>query len=367
MSRPGVSVSMEVIMLEEALYSRKGIISIININSYDPVKAFYQIGNDKADVTTKGLWTLEKPVSCMSPFTSELKHLQKTCRILTTDAKHVIATCPHCQKSPLWASGINPRGLKASEIWQTDFTLCQLLRPRAWLAVTVDTYSGVIVATQHLKTDSKATIQHWLTAMAWLGVPKQIKTDNGPNFVSKSVQDWIIGRPHNSYAPLPKERETIKQPGTAQKARTIKIKATMVSLCDLVFRVLLAEDRQIEDITLTSPSVLIVPRVLYRQEEEVYRSFEEPNRIHRREAITGITITMLLGLGGTGAVTDVSALAIQHQGLSQLQTTIDEDSQRIEKSISFLEKSISSLSEVVLQNRRGLDLLFMQQGGLCAA
>lgn len=76
---------------------------------------------------------------------------------------------------------------------------------------------------------------------------------------------------------------------------------------------------------------------------------------------------MLLGLGATGTATGVSALVTQQQSLSQLQMTIDEDLQRIKRSISFLEKMLSSLSEVVLQNRRGLDLLLMQQGGLCAA
>ncbi|RMC22251.1 hypothetical protein DUI87_00562 [Hirundo rustica rustica] len=113
--------------------------------------------------------------------------------------------------------------------------------------------------------------------------------------------------------------------------------------------------------------VLIVPRVLYHQEEEMYHFLEETIQLHKREVMTGITIAMLLGLGAASTATGVSALMTQHQGLSQLQMTIDEALLRIEKSISSLEESISSLSEVVLQNRRGLDLLLMQQGGLCAA
>lgn len=129
MSRPGVSTSATVAKIEEVLYSREGTISVIHINSHDPIKGFFQIGNDKADAAAKGLWTLRDTHQLNETLHIEAKELAKKCRIPIADAKHVVATCPHCQKTPLWSSRVSPRGLKASEVWQIDFTLCQLLKP----------------------------------------------------------------------------------------------------------------------------------------------------------------------------------------------------------------------------------------------
>ena len=63
----------------------------------------------------------------------------------------------------------------------------------------------------------------------------------------------------------------------------------------------------------------------------------------------------------------ISALVSQNQYYSSLHVAIDVDIEHIEKSISHLEEPLSPLTEVVLQNRRGLDLLFLNQGGLCAS
>lgn len=60
------------------------------------------------------------------------------------------------------------------------------------------------------------------------------------------------------------------------------------------------------------------------------------------------------------------ALVLGNQHLAQLQAAVDQDLKEIETSVMALQASLISLSEVVLQNRRGLDL-FMKEGGLCAA
>ncbi|XP_065794548.1 MLV-related proviral Env polyprotein-like [Muntiacus reevesi] len=110
----------------------------------------------------------------------------------------------------------------------------------------------------------------------------------------------------------------------------------------------------------------VMPRILYHSEEALLDTLEHRRR-KKREPV--MTLALLLGLGGTavGIGTGTAALIQGGQQLAQLQLAIDTDLRAIENSISLLEKSLTSLSEVVLQNRRGLDLLFLKDKGLCAA
>uniref|UniRef100_A0A8C5ZSZ2 Envelope protein n=1 Tax=Marmota marmota marmota TaxID=9994 RepID=A0A8C5ZSZ2_MARMA len=112
--------------------------------------------------------------------------------------------------------------------------------------------------------------------------------------------------------------------------------------------------------------VQIYPQLLYYSSEDFEGHFMSRTRF-TREPIS-ITLAVLLGAGvlagvGTGAATLIEG----PRQLGILETAIQQDLRAIDTSVTALEKSLTSLSEVVLQNRRGLDLLFLKEGGLCAA
>ncbi|NXA15443.1 ENV2 protein, partial [Sapayoa aenigma] len=115
--------------------------------------------------------------------------------------------------------------------------------------------------------------------------------------------------------------------------------------------------------------VLVIPRIIYHPEEYVYdhQILSVSHHMQKREPFTALTIAALLTVGATGAGTGIAAMVVQNQRFHSLRMVVDEDLTRTEQSISTLEKLLRSLSEVVLQNRRGLDLMFLQRGGLCTA
>lgn len=54
-----------------------------------------------------------------------------------------------------------------------------------------------------------------------------------------------------------------------------------------------------------------------------------------------------------------------HTHIQKLTTTITKDLKQMVTSLVTLQDQVDSLAEVVLQNRRGLDLLTAEKGGLC--
>lgn len=60
-----------------------------------------------------------------------------------------------------------------------------------YVHVIIDTFSGFLVASPRAGEATKDIISHCLYAFKMLGIPKQIKTDNGPGYVSKGFSQFL--------------------------------------------------------------------------------------------------------------------------------------------------------------------------------
>lgn len=84
----------------------------------------------------------------------------------------------------------------------------------------------------------------------------------------------------------------------------------------------------------------------------------------KREPVTALFLSILLRVSLVAVGAGVASLVTQHQHYSCLCEAIELDIERLEYFIFHIQESLTSLAEV-MHNRRGLDLIFLQQGRLC--
>uniref|UniRef100_A0A8C7ESM9 RNA-directed DNA polymerase n=1 Tax=Neovison vison TaxID=452646 RepID=A0A8C7ESM9_NEOVI len=112
--------------------------------------------------------------------------------ITKEQARDIVRTCGNCATLlPQPSLGVNPKGLQANHLWQMDVTHVPEFGQQKYIHISVDTYSGIIMATPLTGENSKQVITHWLGWFSDWGIPKQIKTDNGPAYTSKCIHQFL--------------------------------------------------------------------------------------------------------------------------------------------------------------------------------
>ncbi|RMC19795.1 hypothetical protein DUI87_03360 [Hirundo rustica rustica] len=111
---------------------------------------------------------------------------------------NVLHVWSHTNLPGFVAEGVNPRGLKALELWQIDVTQVAEFGRLKYVHVTVDTFSSAMWASAHTGEKARDVIAHWRQAFAVLGIPSAVKTDNGPVLPPLRRSDLVQER-HGSH------------------------------------------------------------------------------------------------------------------------------------------------------------------------
>ncbi|XP_014112674.1 PREDICTED: endogenous retrovirus group K member 18 Pol protein-like [Pseudopodoces humilis] len=162
-------------------------------------------------------------------------------------ARAIVATCPHCQSTamPSLGSGVNPRGLGSCEVWQMDVTHVPEFGRFRYVHLSIDT-SGAVYASAHTGEKAEQVCKHLMQAFSVLGVPREIKTDNGPAYTSRRLEDFLQewgvqhkkGIPHSptGQAIVERAHQSLKRVLTHQR-ETMKGCTPQDRLCKALFTI----------------------------------------------------------------------------------------------------------------------------------
>ncbi|NWH41657.1 POK11 protein, partial [Chloropsis hardwickii] len=130
---------------------------VMHVRSHTDLPGFVADGNRRADALAAPAGMAPLPNVFKQARLSHQLHYQNALGLvwqfqLTRDqAKAIVTTCPSCQchAIPSFESGVNPQGLGACEVWQTDVTHVLEFGWLKYIHVSIDTFSGAIFTSSH--------------------------------------------------------------------------------------------------------------------------------------------------------------------------------------------------------------------------
>ncbi|KFQ22043.1 hypothetical protein N332_12169, partial [Mesitornis unicolor] len=185
------------IHLRSVLQQRTQVCCVLHIHSHQ-LNIGLGEGNHRADSLVSPAFHLppmdkfQQARQSHKNFHQNAKGLKRQFELTESQAKGIVQACPRCgNHGPGIGLGVNPKGLKALELWQMDVTHISEFGRLKYVHVTIDTFSRMIWATVLPGEKAYHVCKHLLACFAILGVPEQIKTDNGPAYMSQKFKTFL--------------------------------------------------------------------------------------------------------------------------------------------------------------------------------
>ncbi|NXE43412.1 PO113 protein, partial [Ptilorrhoa leucosticta] len=179
--------------------SRTNQYFVSHIRAHSSLPGFLTEGNSRADKLTVTIVNtlpniFEQAKLSHAFFHQNAQALMRMFHLSRDQVKAIINTCPDCQlvQPPVSTGAVNPRGLQSLQLWQTNVTKYPYFGKYKNIHLSVDTFSNAVFASVHTGETAKHVCQHFLQAFASLGVPQEIKTDNGPAYTGQKVTTFLM-------------------------------------------------------------------------------------------------------------------------------------------------------------------------------
>lgn len=186
------------LQVQALLWRRREPIYVGHIRGHSGLPGLLAEGNAAADLYTRpqfvavALDSYDLALQLHRKYHINSQSLRHRTGCTKEQAVQRVTQCPSCALLiPSPSLGVNPRGLMPNDIWKMDVTHAPSFGKLKYVHVSIDTYSGLIFASAHSGERLKDVKSHCLQAFAFMNVPRQIKTDDGPAYNQQNISTLL--------------------------------------------------------------------------------------------------------------------------------------------------------------------------------